>query len=92
MFQHECVSIHIGQAAVQIGSTFCELHCLEHRIQFDGQKPYANTLWGLEMPALTHPSVRLVQENIPRAVFVDVVPTVFGTYLRVCAFCTFVRI
>jgi tubulin alpha len=65
---------------VQIGSKCSELYCLEHSIQLDGQMPFANTLWWLEMSSLTHPLIRLVQENISRAVFVDLVPMVFGTY------------
>jgi hypothetical protein len=36
----------------------------------------------LVMPALTHPSMRLAQENSPRAVFVDLVPTVIGMYIK----------
>ncbi len=35
-FQRECISIHIGQAGVQIGNTCWELYCLEHGIQKNG--------------------------------------------------------
>ena len=33
----ECISIHVGQAGVQIGNACWELYCLEHGIQPDGQ-------------------------------------------------------
>jgi tubulin alpha len=35
----ECISIHIGQAGVQMGNACWELYCLEHGIQPDGQMP-----------------------------------------------------
>merc|ERR1712178_192142 len=35
----ECISIHVGQAGVQIGNACWELYCLEHGIQPDGQMP-----------------------------------------------------
>ena len=35
----EVISIHIGQAGVQVGNACWELYCLEHGIQPDGQKP-----------------------------------------------------
>ncbi|XP_011499073.1 PREDICTED: tubulin alpha-1B chain-like isoform X2 [Ceratosolen solmsi marchali] len=36
MTQRECLSIHIGQAGVQIGNACWELYCLEHDLQPDG--------------------------------------------------------
>lgn len=42
------------------------------------------------MPALTHPPVRLVRENVPRAVFVELVPVVFGMYIGIFELCTFI--
>ncbi|CAH1188337.1 unnamed protein product [Phyllotreta striolata] len=35
----ECISIHVGQAGVQIGNSTWELFCLEHGIQADGSIP-----------------------------------------------------
>ena len=32
----ECLSIHVGQAGVQIGNACWELYCLEHGIAPDG--------------------------------------------------------
>ena len=37
LFQRECISIHVGQAGVQIGNACWELYCLEHGIQPDGR-------------------------------------------------------
>ena len=33
----ECVSLHIGQAGVQIGRSCWELYCLEHGLGKDGK-------------------------------------------------------
>ena len=38
-FQRECISIHVGQAGVQMGNACWELYCLEHGIQADGTIP-----------------------------------------------------
>ena len=35
----EVISIHIGQAGVQMGNACWELYCLEHGIHPDGQFP-----------------------------------------------------
>ena len=35
----EVISIHIGQAGVQMGNACWELYCLEHGIHPDGQMP-----------------------------------------------------
>ncbi|ERE85967.1 tubulin alpha-1C chain-like protein [Cricetulus griseus] len=40
----ECISIHVGQAGVQIGNACWELYCLEHGIQPDGQMPSDKTI------------------------------------------------
>uniref|UniRef100_A0A8C3TAM4 Tubulin/FtsZ GTPase domain-containing protein n=1 Tax=Chelydra serpentina TaxID=8475 RepID=A0A8C3TAM4_CHESE len=39
-----CISIHVGQAGVQIGNACWELYCLEHGIQPDGQMPSDKTI------------------------------------------------
>ncbi|VDN40228.1 unnamed protein product [Gongylonema pulchrum] len=36
ILQREVVSVHVGQAGVQIGNACWELYCLEHGIQPDG--------------------------------------------------------
>ena len=35
----EIISIHIGQAGIQVGNACWELYCLEHDIQPDGMMP-----------------------------------------------------
>lgn len=35
----EIISIHIGQAGIQVGNACWELYCLEHGIQPDGMMP-----------------------------------------------------
>ncbi|KAJ6692356.1 TUBULIN ALPHA CHAIN [Salix purpurea] len=42
----ECISIHIGQAGIQVGNACWELYCLEHGIQPDGQMPSDKTVGG----------------------------------------------
>ena len=42
----ECISVHVGQAGVQIGNACWELYCLEHGIQPDGQMPLDKTIGG----------------------------------------------
>merc|ERR1711874_342531 len=39
----ECLSIHVGQAGVQIGNSCWELYCLEHGIAPDGVMPSDKT-------------------------------------------------
>ncbi|KAL9309185.1 putative tubulin [Arabidopsis thaliana] len=33
----ECISIHIGQAGIQVGNACWELYCLEHGIQIKSE-------------------------------------------------------
>ncbi|CAH8261083.1 unnamed protein product [Arabidopsis lyrata] len=69
----ECISIHIGQAGIQVGNACWELYCLEHGIQV--------RLLPISLSLLLHISGK----HVPRAVFVDLEPTVIdevrtGTY------------
>ncbi|XP_008834024.1 tubulin alpha chain-like [Nannospalax galili] len=81
----ECISIHFGQAGVQIGNACWELYCLEHGIQPDGQMPSEKTIWGGDDSFNTFFSDTGAGKHVPRAVFVDLEPTVIdevctGTY------------
>uniref|UniRef100_A0A8C5GEC9 Tubulin alpha chain n=1 Tax=Gouania willdenowi TaxID=441366 RepID=A0A8C5GEC9_GOUWI len=83
--QRECISIHVGQAGVQIGNACWELYCLEHGIQPDGQMPSDKTLGGGDDSFNTFFSETGAGKHVPRAVFVDLEPTVIdevrtGTY------------
>ncbi|KAK5864011.1 hypothetical protein PBY51_000989 [Eleginops maclovinus] len=72
----ECISIHVGQAGVQIGNACWELYCLEHGIQPDGQMPSDKTLGGGDDSFNTFFSETGAGKHVPRAVFVDLEPTV----------------
>jgi Tubulin/FtsZ family, GTPase domain len=79
--QRECISIHVGQAGVQIGNACWELYCLEHGIQPDGQMPSDKTVGGGDDSFNTFFSETGAGKHVPRAVFVDLEPTVVGKLL-----------
>merc|ERR1739848_765293 len=82
----ECLSIHVGQAGVQMGNSCWELYCLEHGLQPDGTMPsekVANT--GGDDSFSTFFAETGAGKHVPRAVFVDLEPSVIdevrtGTY------------
>jgi len=76
--QRECISIHVGQAGVQMGNACWELYCLEHGIQPDGQMPSDKTIGGGDDAFNTFFSETGTGKHVPRAVFVDLEPTVVG--------------
>lgn len=76
--QRECISVHVGQAGVQIGNACWELYCLEHGIQPDGQMPSDKILGGGDDSFNTFFSETGAGKHVPRAVFVDLEPTVVG--------------
>ncbi|KAK4743673.1 hypothetical protein SAY87_009985 [Trapa incisa] len=72
----EIISIHIGQAGIQVGNSCWELYCLEHGIQPDGMMP-SDTSVGVAHDAFnTFFSETGSGKHVPRAVFVDLEPTV----------------
>ena len=77
-WQRECISVHVGQAGVQIGNACWELYCLEHEIQPDGQMPSDKTIGGGDDSFNTFFSETGAGKHVPRAVFVDLEPTVVG--------------
>jgi len=81
----ECISIHLGQAGCQVGNACWELYCLEHGIQPDGQMPSDKTIGGGDDSFTTFFSETGAGKHVPRAVMVDLEPTVVdevrtGTY------------
>ena len=81
----ECVCIHIGQAGLQGGNACWELFCLEHGIQPDGQMPSDKTIGGGDDAFNTFFSETGAGKHVPRAVYVDLEPSVCdeirtGTY------------
>uniref|UniRef100_A0A8C8TJD0 Tubulin alpha chain n=1 Tax=Peromyscus maniculatus bairdii TaxID=230844 RepID=A0A8C8TJD0_PERMB len=82
---HECISIHVGQAGVQISNACWELYCLEHGIQPDRQMPSDKTIGGGDDSFNTFFSETGSGKHVPRALFVVLEPTVIdevrtGTY------------
>merc|ERR1739837_27336 len=80
----ECISVHIGQAGCQIGNSCWELYCLEHGIQPDGQMP-SDKMMGGDDSFTTFFAETGSGKHVPRAVFIDLEPTVIdevrtGTY------------
>jgi len=73
----EIISIHIGQAGVQTGEQCWELYCLEHGINFDGTLSEQAKELNAESDSF---KVFFNEANsgkyVPRAVFVDLEPTV----------------
>ncbi|MGH0182839.1 UNVERIFIED_CONTAM: hypothetical protein FKN15_010250 [Acipenser sinensis] len=76
--ERECISIHVGQAGAQIGNACWELYCLEHGIQPDGTMPSDKTIGGGDDSFNTFFSETGAGKHVPRAVFVDLEPTVIG--------------
>ncbi|TRY80607.1 hypothetical protein TCAL_07787 [Tigriopus californicus] len=81
----EIVSIHVGQAGCQIGNACWELYCLEHGIQPDGLIPDDDDPGIMEDSFNTFFAETGSGKHVPRAVFVDLEPTVIdeirtGTY------------
>ncbi|KAG2879596.1 hypothetical protein PC117_g26723 [Phytophthora cactorum] len=80
----EILSIHLGQGGIQVGNACWELYCLEHGIQPDGQIPSDSSAMGDDSFS-TFFSETGSGKHVPRAVFVDLEPTVCdevrtGTY------------
>merc|ERR1711987_23876 len=81
----EVISIHVGQAGIQVGNACWELFCLEHGIQPDGQMPSDKSIGGGDDAFNTFFSETGAGKHVPRAVFLDLEPTVIdevrtGTY------------
>ena len=65
---------------MQIGNACWELYCLEHGIQPDGQMPADKTIGGGDDSFNTFFSETGSGKHVPRTVFVDLEPTVVGTF------------
>ncbi|VDM99044.1 unnamed protein product, partial [Onchocerca ochengi] len=71
----EVISIHVGQAGVQIGNAAWELFCLEHGIQPDGKMSIRNTQQNDDSFS-TFFSETGTGHHVPRAILVDLEPSV----------------
>ncbi|SAM06863.1 hypothetical protein [Absidia glauca] len=72
----EVISIHVGQAGVQIGNACWELYCLEHGIQPDGQQSVVDDISKDDNSFDTFFSETNAGKHVPRTVMVDLEPTV----------------
>jgi tubulin alpha len=70
----EIISIHIGQAGIQVGNSCWELYCLEHNIEKDGTLPGDEI--GEDDSFNTFFSETSSGKHVPRSIFVDLEPTV----------------
>ncbi len=74
----ECISVHIGQAGCQMGNACWELYCLEHGIQPDGMMPSDDSVGVADDSFNTFFSETSGGKHVPRAVFIDLEPSVVG--------------
>lgn len=75
----ECISIHVGQAGIQMGNACWELFCLEHGLQPDGLLPTNTNVSGQEEQSFgTFFTETGSGKYVPRTVMVDLEPTVIG--------------
>merc|ERR1711936_433149 len=70
----ECLSIHVGQAGAQIGNSCWELYCLEHGIAPDGVMPSDKTPGDDSFSTFFSETGN--GKHVPRAIFVDLEPSV----------------
>lgn len=77
------ISVHVGQAGVQIGNACWELFCLEHGIQPDGRMP-SDKQSQIDDSFSTFFSETGTGRHVPRAIMVDLEPTVVGKCVIVC--------
>nr|CAD7463290.1 unnamed protein product [Timema tahoe] len=77
--KREVISIHIGQAGVQVANACWELYCLEHAIQPDGLL-YHEYRDSTDFNALF--SITSAGKCVPRVVIVDLEPTVIEKVKR----------
>ena len=76
----EVISVHIGQAGVQMGNACWELYCLEHGIHPDGTMPQDDSPGAEDDSHTTFFSETSSGMHVPRAVFIDLEPTVMGEF------------
>ncbi len=81
----EVISLHIGQCGAQVGNACWELYCLEHDIKPDGLMPSDTTVGKSTDSFNTFFSETGAGKHVPRAIFVDLEPSVIdvvrtGTY------------
>ena len=83
----EVISVHVGQAGVQMGNSCWELYCLEHGIQPNGQISSDAADGASDDSFSTFFSETSSGKHVPRGLFVDLEPSVIGKY-----FCFYLEI
>ena len=78
----EVISIHVGQAGVQMGNACWELYCLEHGLGPDGMMPVNDSLYDDSFNTFFNETGS--GKHVPRAVFADLEPTVIGMVFKLC--------
>ncbi|KAG0348499.1 Tubulin alpha-1 chain [Podila humilis] len=81
----EVISVHVGQAGIQIGNACWELYCIEHGIDPDGTITSDKRAAQVDSSASTFFSETGAGKHVPRAILVDLEETVVdevrtGTY------------
>ncbi|KAG0027757.1 hypothetical protein BGZ82_008784 [Podila clonocystis] len=81
----EVISIHVGQAGIQIGNACWELYCIEHGIDPDGKVASDKQSSQFDSSSSTFFSDTGAGKHVPRAILVDLEETVVdevrtGTY------------
>merc|ERR1712013_249223 len=71
----ECISVHVGQAGVQMGNACWELYCMEHGIQPDGMILPDQEVAQTDDSFSTFFAQTGAGKHVPRAIFVDLEPT-----------------
>ncbi|KAI9592679.1 alpha tubulin 6 [Syncephalis fuscata] len=74
----ECISLHVGQAGVQIGNACWELYCLEHGIAPNGERSDVDSTVGShnDKSFSTFFSETGAGKYVPRSVMIDLEPAV----------------
>ena len=72
----EVISLHIGQAGVQVANACWELYCLEHGINPDGSVSYEKTKKSNDEAFTTFFSETGSGKRVPRCIFLDLEPSV----------------
>ena len=72
----EVISIHIGQAGIQVGNSCWELFCLEHGIQPNGQMHSDKIMEGSNDSFKTVFTETGTGKHLPRSIFLDLEPSV----------------
>mmetsp|Transcript_19413 Transcript_19413/g.49172 ORF Transcript_19413/g.49172 Transcript_19413/m.49172 type:complete len:449 (-) Transcript_19413:515-1861(-) len=72
----EVISLHIGQAGIQVGNACWELYCLEHGLNYDGTVIYEKTKNSNDDAFDTFFSETGTGKRVPRCIFLDLEPGV----------------